>query len=308
MRSTIRTRRATGALVLMLFLPAPSARAQELEPRVYLATPVGSNVIVVAVGRSTGDVIFDPTVPIEDARARVGVLAFAYYRSFDLFGRSASLGATFPLLRGSAQGLRAGRPERADRLGQGDLAVRLTANLFGSPAMDTPTFAKRGRHVELGASVIVQVLTGQYDNTRLINLGTNRWAVKPEVGVTIPIGERWLLDTYAGVWLFADNPDFLGDRRSQDPLATTQVHLSYNLSRRAWLAGDVTFYSGGRTVVDGMAQVERLNNTRIGATLSVPVAARQSLRFAASSGAWVRLGSDFTTLSVAWSYAWGRGF
>ena len=285
-----------------------AARGQELEPRVYLASPIGTNVIVVAAGRSSGDVIFDPTAPVEDAHARVGVLVFGYYRSFDLLGRSASIGGTFPLLRGSAEGLVEGVERRVNRLGQGDAATRFTVNLMGFPAADTATFVKQGPRAGLGASLIVILPAGQYDSTKVINLGTNRVSYKPELGLTLPVGERWHLDSYVGIWLFGDNTNYLGGTRGQAPLLTTQVHLSYDLSRRAWAALDGTFYSGGRTRVNGIENPKRQNSTRIGATLSLPVVRRQSLRVTVSRGAWVRLGSDFTTLSTAWTYAWGPGF
>jgi len=297
-------------LVCALFvLVATSAiRGQELEPRVYLASPVGTNAIVVAAARSTGDVILDPTIPIENVHARVGAIVFGYYRTFGLFGRTASLGGTAPLLRASAKGEFDGVEGRVNRFGQGDVAMRFTVNLLGFPAMDTATFVKRGRRPGLGASVVVNVPAGQYLSGKAINLGTNRWSYKPELGLTLPLGDRWLFDTYVGVWLFRDNDDYLGSTRAQAPLITTQVHLSYNLSRRAWAALNGTFYSGGRTTVKGIDQAERQKNVRIGGTISLPLTNRQSLRVAVSKGARVRLGSDFTTLSVAWTYGWGRGF
>ena len=85
--------RAALACALLVLAVTSAIRGQELEPRVYLASPVGSNVIVVAAARSTGDVILDPTVPIENVHARVGAIVFGYYRTFGLLGRSASLGA-----------------------------------------------------------------------------------------------------------------------------------------------------------------------------------------------------------------------
>jgi Putative MetA-pathway of phenol degradation len=301
-------RRIALVAVVCLLIGFAEARGQQLEPRVYLASPVGSNVVVAAVGRSTGDIIVDPTLPIEDARARLGVLTFAYYRSFSFLGRSASLGGALPVLRGSAEGRVDGIAQRVDRLGQGDVPVRLTVNVVGAPAMDTPTFAKRPPRPELAVSLVATVPIGQYDPTKIINLGANRWSYKPEVGLSLPIGERWRFDAYGGVWLFSDNTNFRGRTREQRPLLTTQFHLSYNLSRRAWAALDGTFYSGGRTVTEGKPEAERVNNSRVGGTLSFSIAARQALRIAASRGAWVRLGSNFTTLGVTWSYAWGRGF
>jgi hypothetical protein len=36
----------------------------------------------------------------------------------------------------------------------------------------------------IGASVRVSMPPGQYDKNRLVNLGTNRWSIRPEMGVS----------------------------------------------------------------------------------------------------------------------------
>ena len=303
---TLRVRVRNVALVLVL--GSVGASAQELEPRVYLSTPVGSNVLIAAATRSSGDVIFDPTIPIEDADARVGALTLGYYRSFGFFGRSANLGGLMSFARGTVSGVVAGTPGRTERLGITDLPLRFTINLRGSPAMDTPTFVKRGLRPELGLSISTILPVGQYDPARFINIGNNRWAVKPELGLTVPVGPRWRFDAYGGVWLFADNPDFVSGRREQEPLVTTQFHVSYNLTRRAWAAFNTTFYAGGKVSVDGRPNVLRQSNTRLGGTLSLPIGSRQAFRMSLARGAWVRVGSNFTTFGLAWNYAWGRGF
>jgi hypothetical protein len=126
--------------------------------------------------------------------------------------------------------------------------------------------------------------------------------------LSVPVGSRWLLDAYVGVWLFGDNTNFLGSTREQAPLVATQGHISYNLSPRAWAAFDATYYAGGRVTTNGTKNADRQNNTRFGGTLSVPLVHRQTLKFNVSRGAWVRLGTNFTTFGVAWNYGWGPGF
>jgi hypothetical protein len=66
----------------------------------------------------------------------------------------------------------------------------------------------------------------------------------------------------------------------------------------------VTYYVGGRTTVEGVAPTDLQNNVRVGSTLALPVGRRHSIKIAASKGAIVRLGADFTTVSVAWQTAW----
>jgi Putative MetA-pathway of phenol degradation len=298
--------RSLVGLVAVAVAPVASS-AQQLEPRVYLAGPVNTNAVIVSVLRQSGDIVVDPTLPVTDAKARVGTAAFSYFRTFDFLGRAASVVATLPIVRGSFEGNVDGQFGRVSRMGQGDGSVRFTVNLRGTPALDLTSFAKRGVRPNLGASLTVNVPIGQYDATKLISLGANRWAYRPEVGLSVPAARHWLFDAYFGVWIFGDNTNYRGVVRTQSPLWATQGHVSYNLSPRAWVAFDATFYSGGRTATSGGASVLRQNNTRFGTTLTMPVLRRQALKLSFSKGAWVRLGTNFTTFGVAWSYVWGGG-
>jgi hypothetical protein len=156
----------------------------------------------------------------------------------------------------------------------------------------------------LGASLSITAPTGQYDPDKLINIGTNRWAFKPEIGLTIPHGP-WMFDVFAGVWLFSSNPDFFGGvHREQDPMPTLQGHVSYTFRPRLWLAFDSTYYFDGETSANGVPAGDRKENSRVGLTLSLPAGKKQSIKFNYSRGATARLGSNFTTFGVAWQYTW----
>jgi hypothetical protein len=94
----------------------------------------------------------------------------------------------------------------------------------------------------LGASIKVIAPTGQYDPSRLINIGANRWGFKPEVGYTGRAGAV-VLDAYAGIWLFTANEAFgvtaanpQGALRTQDPIGAFEFHVSYDIKPRLWLS------------------------------------------------------------------------
>jgi hypothetical protein len=285
-------------------LVAGSAAAQELEPRAYAPNPSGANFVLVAYGHATGDVVFDPSVPITNVSAQVNTAAVFYGRTFGLFGRSASAAVQLPYAWGTIEGDVFEERRSVDRSGLADLRLRLTTNLLGGPALSPSEFAARRPRTALGASVVVVAPTGQYDPSKLVNLGSNRWAFKPEVGLSHPAG-RWFLELYAGAWLFTDNPDFFGgSRRSQTPLAGLQGHVSYSFRPRFWLAGDATFYNGGRTTVDGVQKADLQRNSRLGLTLAVPVKRRSAVKLSWSRGLTVRIGGDFQTLAVGYQYLW----
>jgi hypothetical protein len=185
--------------------------------------------------------------------------------------------------------------------------VKLSVNLLGGRALRAGEFAAARRSTLVGASVTVAAPTGEYSRNRLINLGSNRWSFKPEAGVSVPVG-RWNLDAYAGVWLFRANDEFYpgSARREQDPVIAIQGHVSYTVRPRLWIAVDTTWYSGGTTTLDGVRKADLQRNSRIGATVSVPLGAGHSLKGYYSTGATTRIGGDFDTVGAAWQMTWIR--
>jgi len=289
------------ALAGFACLPAP-ARAQEIEPRAYAASPTGVTFVGLALGRSTGAVLTDPSLPVDDVEAEINAAAAAVGHTFGLFNRLTSATVVLPYVRGDFTGTLEGEPAEASRAGIGDVKLRLAMNFIGTPALTPAEFAKRAPTTTLGASLTVSVPTGEYHDDKLINVGTNRWAIKPEIGVSQPIG-RWFLEAYAGAWFFGDNDNFFGGRhREQDPLTSIQAHVAYVFRPRLWLALDGTYYDGGRSTIDGVLKDDRQTNSRVGMTLAVPISPRQALKFSWSQGASTRIGSDFTAYGIAWQY------
>jgi len=292
-------------LLLLALLCASPVAAQELEPRAYSASPIGANFVLAAVGRSSGDVIFDPTVPITDVRADLYSTTVGVGRTFSLGGRLALLTAGLPYVWGTIGGKVAEQAQSITRSGLADARVKLSVNLIGTPALPPAAYVKAPRRAVVGASLTMSAPAGQYYGDKLINVGTHRWAFKPEVGVSYPAG-RWQFDGAAGVWLFTDNDQFFpgSSTRAQNPLIALQTHISYNVTRRMWAAADATWYDGADVRVNDGAPASRQNNARVGATLSLPIAASQSVKVSFSTGASTRTGSDFTTVGVAWQYLW----
>jgi hypothetical protein len=171
------------------------------------------------------------------------------------------------------------------RSGFGDPQLRFAVNLIGGPALTPQQFRTRTPQTTLGASLTVLCPYGEYLPSKLINIGTNRWAFKPELGLSHPAG-KWSFELYAGVWFFTDNTDFFGGHvRTQNPLASYQTHVIYNVNPRTWAAFDFTYYSGGQTTLDGERKDDRQNNTRGGLTFAVPITPHQSIKASWANGA-----------------------
>ena len=293
-----------AAALLVMALLAAAAIAQELEPRAYSSAPVGTNFALATYTHFSGRVLLDPSLPVDNVDADIDVYTVGYARFFGLAGRSASFAVVLPYVEADLRGDVMDAPAEVHRAGWGDLRLRGAINLFGHPALSPQEFAKRPDALAAGASLSVVAPTGQYESSRFVNIGNNRWAFKPELGVSWPLGD-WFTEASAGAWLFTDNDDFQGGkRRSQEPIYVYQLHAGYNFRRGLWLAANYGYYIGGRTAVNGVENDDAQKNSRIGLVLSLPVASGWSGKLAWSKGTVVRAGGDYRIASLALQYRW----
>jgi len=296
-------RRTTG-IALVFLLGTGTAHAQQLEPRAYAPAPIGLNLVGLGTLYSSGGVVTDPSLPFDNVEARVYAVAPFYGRTFGLFGRMAAFSVGLPHGWAHVEGDIQDVSNSVERAGLLDPPIRFGINLLGSPAMAPREFVQHARSTTVGASLNVTAPLGEYDGSKLINLGTNRWAFKPELGMTQPFGD-WVFELHAGVWFFETNDDFYGGVvREQDPLATFQTHVVYNISQSAWAAANLTYYDGGATTVAGVHKDDRQNNSRGGVTVSLPCGKNQSLRLSWAHGVSTRIGASFQTFGIAWQLRW----
>lgn len=292
------------ALLLVIAVCASVASAQEMEPRAYSRAPVGSQFIVFSYTYQTGDVLTDAALPLEDISTKLSAGSFAYGRTFGIAGRQANASVLASYVKGRAKGIVFEDRQEVTRSGVTDTRLRFSMNLIGGPALSRKDFAMYKSKALLGASVTVIMPTGQYDPRRLINIGSNRWSFKPEMGLSKPFG-RWTVEMIGGVWFFSANDNFFGGvRREQKPLLSFQSHVIYTVRSRMWVAVNASYYTGGRSVVNGVINANKQANSRIGGTFSLPLNQRQSIKIAFGKGLTTRFGGDVTTVVTAWQYAW----
>jgi outer membrane putative beta-barrel porin/alpha-amylase len=302
MPALLRVCAATG---LWLVLASP-AGAQDLDPRAYVHVPVGSTFLVSGLGVSEGGVVSDPTLPITDIQATVVTPSLGAGHAFSLFGRTAQAFAALPFSWAEVSGKALGTAASTSRAGLSDMRLRLSWLVRGAPAASVVQLAKAPRRTILGTSLNVVAPAGEYNSDKLINLGTHRWSFRPEFAVSQPLGQRWLLDTYAGVSFFTANRAYYPGTsvRTQAPIGSLQLHMSYNFRRQLWAAIDVTYYAGGRSTVQGVEGNDLQSNVRTGGTLGLPIGRRHSIKIAVSRGVFIQRGANFNSYSVAWQTAW----
>jgi hypothetical protein len=295
-------------LTILFFLGTLTPlRSQDLEPRAYTNIPRGLNFILTGYSYSAGGVVFDPTIPLENADIQIHGAVFAWARSVKVGPMSGKVDVILPYgwLSGSAE--YDGQIVTRVVSGMADPRLRMSVNFIGAPSLPLSGFKDYKQDFVAGASLQVFLPFGQYDPLRLVNLGTNRFTFKPELGVSKTIGALQV-ELTGGVSFYTVNYDFYnGKTRSQSPIGSLQGHLNYNFKKGIWAALDGTYYWGGHTTVDGVQGDDLQKNTRLGLTVVFPVNIHHSVKINLSTGVSTRTGSDYDVAGLIWQYRWGKG-
>jgi hypothetical protein len=307
-RASDRSSLCRVALGLAAALVSVEAKAQDAEPRSYSNTPVGLNFLIAGYAYSQGKLAFDPSLAAADAQFHSHAGALAYVRSFGLFGQSAKADVILPYSTFSAHGTVAGLPREREMNGFLDPRFRVSVNLFGAPALSTKEFASYKQDLIVGVSLQVSTPLGQYDDSKLLNLGSNRWSFRPELGISKAWG-KWTFEIAPSVTFFTDNPDFFnGNRFAQAPLYLVRGSVIRNFDSGAWISLDGTYFRGARTTLNGVPGDNEQENMRAGLTVSLPINRQNSIKLNASTGIYTRTGSEFSIVGMAWQYRWGEGY
>jgi hypothetical protein len=290
--------------VLLTLLLAPVSSAQELTPRAYWPAPKGTRIASIGYSHVSGDTIPDPSLPITGVDSKINTVKIGFLETVELWGRTANIVFDVPYSDGETMGQ--GDAElnlQREYQGLGDLAATVSVNLMGAPSMTRQEFAelRNNPRLILGASLKIVAPTGRYDSKRVINVGSNRWATRAELGLIAPISPRWLLEAGLGGWFFSDNDDFLGFRKEQEPIASLQVHLVHRFAPGVWASLDGSFYWGGRSKVDGRRLDDLQRDSKLGATVVFPVARKHVFKVSYSTGSVNDSDESFGTYVLAYS-------
>ncbi len=301
------SRSARLTVLAVLGMATSSVSATDMDPRSYSNIPTGLNFLIAGYANTKGNVAFAPTIPISNAKLETHSAIFAYVRSLDFWGKSGKVDVILPAAWLSGQAEVDGEQRTRSVNGLADSMVRLYVNLYGAPALSMKEFANYKQDTIVGVSLAVAAPTGQYNPEKLVNIGTNRWFIKPEIGVSKAWGSL-TTEFAAGMYNFTNNNQpFHGGTLKQKPIYNMQGHLIYNFGTGIWGAIDANYYTGGRTTMDGNMADNMQQNWRVGGTLSFPISKQMSIKLNGSTGVYSRTGSSYDIISVAWQYRWGEG-
>ena len=294
------------AVIALLFM-AVQAHAGEIEPRAYVNAPVGINFLLAGYAYSDGGLSTAGSSPIKDAQLKMNTGVLAYARTLEVWGKSGKFDVIVPYSQLSGNAMVAGQPRERKVSGFNDPLFRFSVNFYGAPALSLQEFANYQQDVIVGASVQVSAPLGQYDKDKLVNLGNNRWFVKPDIGISKAWGGL-SLELSTGVYFFSKNDDFFGGHTlEQDPLCSSQAHVSYSFGRGIWAALSLNYDYGGRTAINGVQSDDLQQNSRVALTLALPVNRNNSIKLYGSTGLYNSAGTDFDMIGIVWQFRWGGG-
>jgi hypothetical protein len=295
-----------GCLFFIFFMSSTSCLlAQEMEPRSYAVVPTGLHAMALSYTFSSGNVITAGSSPVQNLDVANNVFNLGYVQTFTLFDKLARVAVSLPFgfLNGTAkfQGI----DTAGSRTGFYDGRIKFGVNLIGSPALPPKDFQKFEEHTVIGASIVISVPVGQYYPSKLINLGSNRWGFKPELGLSHRDG-RLFYEIYSGIWMYTKNTNYFKSYVQQENnLFSFQAHVDYTFKHGKYLALNGGYADGGESSLNGMEQHDEEQNWRLGATFSSPVFNRhQSIKVMVNTGIATKAGQNYTAFTVVYQYSW----
>jgi hypothetical protein len=297
---------ARVGLALLLLMITSQAWSQNLEPRRWAHLPINANFIGLGATNSSGEIFLDPVLHIEDGEMELYALAAGYIHSFNLLGKTARMEVNVPYANGRWEGLLRGEPASTRRSGFADPSVRFAVNLLGSPALQGKEFAayRAANPIKtiVGLGLDLTLPLGNYNSNRLIDLGNNRYVMRPQLGV-LHQRNKWEFETTASVFLYGRNDEFFqGSVLEQDPLWFVQGHVSYTFKPGLWADLGAGYGFGGESTISGDKKDDAGRVSFWAASFGWPINAKQGLKLTyAFSQTNTRRGSDLDTIIFSWN-------
>ena len=280
--------------------------AQDIEPRRWTPLPIGLNILGMGLVYTEGDIAFDPVLELEDVTVEQTMGVVSYQHAFGLAGKSARFDVRLPYKDAQWEGRLRDVPGTADRTGPGDPRLRLSVNFIGAPALEGKAYQEFQRshpvNTVVGAAVSVTLPYGDYNDERLLNLGGNRFVLRPQLGMVHTRG-HWSFELTGSVFLYEDNDKFyLDSEREQDPLYALQSHLNYIAPERWWVSLGVAHGQGGESTINGTKKDDERRDWLYGISAGLPIGSRSSVKLAYVAGRTSEdVGKDTDSVSLAYS-------
>lgn len=296
-------------LVSILFFFAFPCPAEELSPRRWSHLPIETNFIGIAYAYTDADIDLDPVLDIENGQMALNTWGAQYIRTFALLEKSARIDILQAYQEGEWSGLLQGVPETVHRSGLSDTLVRFAINLYGAPPLQGREFAvyRATQKVEtlVGVGLSLQLPTGDYMDDKLINLGNNRYTLRPQIGVELK-RDNWSTEVTGLIAIHTDNDDFFnGKTLEQAPFYTIHGHLTYHFRPGLWASVSAGYSYGGRKTVDGIKKDDRRQDLSWALSLGIPITHHLGVKMAyIGTRKQEIVGMDSDSLTIGISAFW----
>lgn len=270
--------RTTLAALVAFLLMATGAFSQD-GARAYHLKPEGTDIVSLTMNLLHTEV--------DGSIVDVGVLTPSYSGAIDVGGNAGTILIGLPVGALSASiDTGFGIIEQDTDPAQGDLFVGAQLGLVGSPSLAPMDYAQYQPGFRLGVATKLFLPTGDYDPTRIVNFGTNRWTLWASLPMSYVLADSMIdpeLTTFElvpTVQLFGDNDDPFGgaDVTSQAPIFLLDGHITHNFNSTVWASLDGTYLVGGETSADGVGRNDGKEAVSLGATLGLVLSPAFSLR------------------------------
>jgi hypothetical protein len=184
---------------------------------------------------------------------------------------------------------------------------RLSLYLTGAPPLRGKEFLDyRAEHrvdTTVGVALETRLPLGEYDDDKLINLGQNRFALAPQIGV-LHLRGQWSFELTGSTIFYTDNSDFFGGHTlAQDPLFTLQTHVVRTFENGCWLSAGIAYGWAGETSIDGDSKDDERSNLLYGVSFGFRIGTNQGVRIGYVRGDTLTdVGSDTHNPYITWSY------
>lgn len=284
--------------------------AQELTPHRWNHLPINLNILGSGYVYTHADIVLDPVLQIENLELEMNTVAIRYIRTAKILGKSARFELGQGYQDGTWDGLLEGKPATVHRQGLTDTSLRVSAILYGAPPLEGKEFKAYRQSVAkcetlVGVGLIVNLPTGDYSSDHLINLGSNRFTFKPQLGLVHQRG-HWTYEVSAAIWYFTDNDDFWkGSEREQDPFYTLQGHLIYTFRPGLWLSSSIGYGYGAQNTINGELKDDRGENLAFALVGGFAISRNMGFKLAyIGTRTQTNKGFDSDSVAVSFSVIW----
>lgn len=283
-----------------------SLYAQDIEPRRWTPMPLGTHVVGLGYVYQSGDIYFDPLLQAQDVTLDMHAFAGVYVQPIKLGNKLGRIDVLLPYVSARWDGLLSGEPTVKKRYGLADPRIRFSVNLVGPNAMNAKEmleyYKEHPVNTMVGVSLAVTFPFGLYDETRLLNVGQNRFVFRPQVGL-VHNWSLWSYELTGSVFIFTDNKEFFNNQlKEQKPVFALQSHLIKRFKNKMWASVSIAYGLGGESIVQGSGLNDEHQDLLYSLSVGSPITRTQAVKLVYMRWETQRsVGSATNSLGVSWT-------